>query len=624
MNDSVDLARDVTKPPDGYFDLGEMLGGTTKDVASWVDAVGSTPMMNRSRKIGRNRKSLFVAVAMLGAVVISGCQDWPDERGTAIEAQNLLRDISRIETVSDANIPVPDIYLSPPKKIKQMVGGAEEWKLIYFCKHHTANDIKQLIHEQFATQLFNKKGQSTTLRDYTVSAIQGTNQLIVRCPTEQDIDAVLEIIAETDIPPIQVKIECLVSELYADLTVDRETTLLIENLFGESIHLGGKIDEDGNVLPAFPGASLRDPARELFGLKVGISSGDPGHQFEALVDILVSRGYLKILMNPTLEVVNGQTAEIQSRQHVPLQQVTIQSGGFGGETILRTQTEYYDIIDSLEVTPHVFADGYIGLETTAQISAYLTPEGIKQLPIVTERTITNKDNRIRHGESLVIGGIRKSEKRDVIRGVPILKDIPILNMLFSGRDFEERGVEVIFILTPTISTGGRPNEDMVEMLKRQHSSPMTQGLHEAVMDPLGLQAREEDAERQIDAARTAQQQLEAEMNAARLEAMETGRQIDDLTSELEETKGQVDQLNTKAEEAASKAEAAEARAIKAADEAQKARTEAAEAKAEAEKIQAESEAEEAREKPPEPKPSDKQPEKKAETEKATPPDPNKP
>ena len=27
MNDSVDLARDVTKPPDGYFDLGEMLKG---------------------------------------------------------------------------------------------------------------------------------------------------------------------------------------------------------------------------------------------------------------------------------------------------------------------------------------------------------------------------------------------------------------------------------------------------------------------------------------------------------------------------------------------------------------------------------------------------------------------
>ncbi len=539
-------------------------------------------MKNQNRRSSHNSAILFVAFVILGTLGLLGCHDWPDERGTAIEAQNILRDISRIETIADPNVPVPAVYNSPPKKIKQMVGGAEEWKLVYFCKYHTADEIKELIHEQFATELFNKKGQSTTLRDYTVSANPGTNQLIVRCPTEQDVDSVLEIITETDIPPIQVKIECLVSELYADLTVDRETSLLIENLFGEQIKLGGKVDESGAVLPAFPGASLRDPAREKFGLKVGVSTGVEGHKFEALVDILVSRGYLKILMNPTLEVVNGQSAKIQSRQHVPLQQVTIQAGGFGGETILRTQTEYYDIIDSLEITPHVFADGYIGLQTSAQIAAYLTPEGIKQLPIVTERTISNKDNRIRHGESLIIGGIRKSEKRDVIRGVPILKDIPILGMLFSGRDFEERATEVIFILTPTVSTGGRPNRDVIDMLKRQHSSPMTQGLHEAMMDPLGIKAREKEGERKIEAARSAQQQSEAEMNAARLEAMETGRQIQDLSEELDETRAQVEQVNTKASEAASRAEAAEAKAQKAAAEARKAKSEAAKANKEAE------------------------------------------
>jgi len=543
-------------------------------------------MANRSHRVSHNRDILFVAVVVLGSLILPGCHDWPDERGTAIEAQNILRDISRIETVADPNIPLPAVYGSPPKKLKQTVGGAEEWKLIYFCKYHTADEMKQVIYEQFATQLFNEKGQSTTIRDYTVSANPATNQLIVRCPTEQDIDAVMEILAETDIPPIQVKIECMVSELYADLTVDRETSILIENLFGEQIRLGG--DETNENL-AFPGAALRDPAREKFGLKVGISRGDEGHRLEALVDILVSRGYLKILMNPTLEVINGKSAKIQSKQHVPIQQVTVQSGGFGGTPILRTQTEYYDIIDSLEITPRVFADGYIGLETTAQISAYLTPEGIKQLPIVTERTITNKDNRIRHGESLIIGGIRKSEKRDVIRGVPILKDIPILNMLFSGRDFEERATEVIFILTPTISTGGRPNEDMVEMLKRQHSSPMTQGLHEAVMDPLGIRARELNSQRQIKEARSAQHQLEAEKNAARLETMETGQQIEDLSAELEEAKAQVEQVSSKAEEAASKAEAAEAEAQRAAEEAQRARNEAATAKTEAEKAKAEAE-----------------------------------
>jgi len=527
-------------------------------------------MGNDSRKISRCER-LFVAFTLLSALGVSGCRDWPNERATAIEAQNILRDLSRIETIPDANIPEPSIYKTPPKIIKQVVGGGEEWKLVYFCRCHTAEEMKQIINEQFATKLFDEKGKSTTATDYTVTANPATNQLIVRCPLEQDVNAVLEIIKETDIPPIQVRIDCMVSELYADLTVDRETRMLIEDLFGEGIKLGGQ-EDNGNL--AFPGAELRDPARAKFGLKIGISRKN----FMALVDVLVSRGYMKILMNPSLEVVNGETAKIQSKQHQPLQRITVQSGGFGGVPVLSMQTEFYDIIDSLQITPHVYSEGYIGLETTAQIAAYLTPEGIKQTPTVTERTITNKDNRIRLGESLIIGGIRKSEKRDVIRGVPILKDIPVLNLLFSGRDFEERATEVIFILTPSISTKGKPSKDMIEMLRERHASPMTQSLQETVLDPLGTKARREEEERQIQKARQAQQESEAEMTAARLQAIQTGQQIEDLEAQLEQNKAKMVQLSTERQQAQAQA--------------QKAATEAQQARAELQK---------AKEKPPEPK-----------------------
>jgi flagellar biosynthesis GTPase FlhF len=545
-------------------------------------------MENRSHMISRI-KGLFLAFVTIGLIGFAGCHDWPDERATAIEAQTILRELNRIDKVADANIPIPAVYKQPPRKVKQIVGGAEEWKLFYFCQYHTAEEMKTIIEEQFSSVIFDAKGKSQTLPNFGITANPGTNQIIARCPAEADVDAILEVIREADIPPVQVRIDCMVSEMYADLTVDRETSMLIQNLFGEGVRLGG--DPDNENL-AFPGAALRDPAREKFGLKIGIARGEEGHRFEALVDILVSRGYLKILMNPTLEVVNGQTARIQSKQHVPLQQVTVQSGGFGGTPVLRTQTEYYDIIDSLDITPHVYADGYIGLQTQAQIAAYLTPEGIKQLPIVTERTITNKDNRIRHGDSLIIGGIRKTEKRDVIRGVPVLKDIPGLNLLFSGRDFEERATEVIFIITPTISTGGKPNEDIVEMLREKHSSPMTQGLHEAVMDPLGIRAREEEQERKLDEARDARLESEAEKTRERLKAMETSEQIEGLQSEIEQTKAQVQEASTKAEQAASKAEEAKSEAHKAASDAKQAKTEAEKAQARANETQQESEPQE--------------------------------
>jgi Flp pilus assembly secretin CpaC len=506
-----------------------------------------------------------------------GCRDWPDERATAIEAQNILRDLGRIETIPDPNVQGPAIYKSPPKKFKQTVGGTDEWKLVYFCQYHTAEEMKRIIQDQFSSKIFDEKGQSKVLPAYTVTANPATNQIIVRCPLEKDIDAVMEVAKETDIPPIQVRIDCMVSELYADLTVDRETSMLIQNLFGEGVTMSGQ--KDNNNL-AFPGAELRDPARAKFGLKIGVTQNN----FSALVDVLVSRGYMKILMNPSLEVVNGGTAKIQSKQHQPMQQITYTTGQAGGGFILGTQTEYYDIIDSLQITPHVYADGFIGLETQIQIAAYLTPEGIKQTPNITERTITNKDNRIRLGESLVIGGIRKSEKRDVIRGVPILKDIPLLSMLFSGRDFEERATEVIFILTPSISTGGKPNKDIVEMMKDRHASPMSRGLQETVLDPLGTKAQRDEEERRLEKARVAQQESEAEMTAARLQAIQTGRQVGDLEAEREQNKAKMAQLSTEAQQAQAQA--------------QKATTEAQQAKAELQKTK------EKPEKPPEPKPDE--------------------
>ena len=521
------------------------------------------------------RTVALAATLILLALCVQGCHDWPDERATAIQAQNILRDLSRIETTPDPNLPRPTIYKSPPQKLRQLVGGAEEWKLVYFCQYHTANQMKQIINEQFATRLFDEKGKSTDVADYTVSSNPETNQLIVRCPLESDIDAVMEIIKATDIPPIQVRIDCMVSELYADLTVDRETSMLIEDLFGEEVTLSGERTND-NL--AFPGASLRDPARANFGLKIGIDSGIAGQRFQALVDLLVSRGYLKILMNPTLEVLNGHVAKISSRQHVPLQQIFLRYGNTSDSSaIIETKTEYYDVIDSLQITPHVFADGYIGLETHVQIASYLTPEGIKQTPIVTERTVTNEDTRIRLGESLVIGGIRKSEKRDVIRGVPILKDIPGLSLLFSGRDFEERATEVIFILTPTISTGGKPNEEVVEMMQQRHSLPLTQSLPQVMMDPLAIRARELENERQVEAAREAQQLSEAEMTTARREALQAESHIRELTAEIKQTQLQAAEASSKAEKAVSTAQAAKAEAEKAAAQAQQAKTETQEA-----------------------------------------------
>ncbi len=512
-------------------------------------------MAIRGRKVSRSQW-LTLTVIIVVMLLVGGCGDFLGGKTTGLQSQLIIRDLSKIEPVPEPNISVPEIYKTPPKIIKQMVGGEPEFKLFYFCMYHTSDELRDIVHNQFATKLFDKKGKETKLVDYTVSSNPATNQLIVRCPSREDATAVLELLEMVDVPPIQVKIDCLISEVYADLTLDWETTLEIENLFGEGIRLGSsaqpfgtdvaELVAAGDVLPAFPGASLRDLARTQMGLQIGYLS--ESENFLAMVDLLESKGYLKILMNPTLEVINGKTATISSSQHVPLQKIT-KYIPTPGEIIAQSETEYIDVVDSLEITPYVFADGYIGLETDILLGSKLTPEGVKQLPIVTKKEIENKENRIRKGESLVIGGIRKVEERDVVRGVPFLKDIPLLGLLFSGRDFEERAVETIFILTPTISTGGIPNKEMVEKVKRKHRSPTSDGLDEIITDPFGFEAGEKA--RQLEAEETERIRLDAEAEKAqsRYALREAEERAKRAEAELNRVKAEANAAVKAAEEA---------------------------------------------------------------------------
>jgi Flp pilus assembly secretin CpaC len=527
----------------------------------------------------------------VGVVVVLWVGGWGSlsaQTDTENEAERTLRDL-KINVTDDPNVAIPEIYKTPPKIFPQVVGGTPEWKLSYFCRNHKSDDLKKIVHEQFATKLFDKKGKETKMVDYTVSSNPSTNQLIVRCPAREDAEAVLELLQLVDVAPIQVKIDCLISEVYADMTFDRETTIAVENLFGESVAMkpggtafGADVRElvlDDEYLPAFPGASLREVARSRMGLNIGhLSTGATGHAFTLLIDLLESRGYLKILMNPELQVVNGGTAKVLSMQNVPLDRITMRSTQ---SDYLETRTEYIEVIDSLEITAHVFGDGSIGLETDIILGSKNTPEGVKQVPIVTKKEIQNKENRIRQGESLIIGGIRKNEEFAVVRGIPILKDIPIIGYLFSSEDTEQRAVETLFILTPTISTGGRPKAEVMEEVQRKHEPDSPTGLSDMITDPFKLKAREQARKQTLQEAEQSRLEAEVEKAQARIIVREANERAEKAQAELnrvetesEKIKADAQKTTAEAEAKAKAAEEAKAAADKAIADARKAQTEA--------------------------------------------------
>ncbi|MHC4542604.1 MAG: hypothetical protein ACYS74_22950, partial [Planctomycetota bacterium] len=98
-----------------------------------------------------------VAAAAAVVVALGGGGSMLGQTDVEYEAVRTLREL-QIEPAVEPNVSVPEIHRPPPKIVEQTVGGVSEWKLFYFGKCHTSDTLKNIIHEQFATKLFDPKG----------------------------------------------------------------------------------------------------------------------------------------------------------------------------------------------------------------------------------------------------------------------------------------------------------------------------------------------------------------------------------------------------------------------------------------------------------------------------------
>lgn len=231
-----------------------------------------------------------------------------------------------------------------------------------------------------------------------------------------------------------VKVDLSVIEVPSDSKMDRETIVEIKNL------LGGKI-----TIPDSPAAG--DLLRKAAGATEAVEdeSADDKRvtqeKFNILLDLLVSRGYVKILMRPTLEVVDGETAQIISGQKIPRDRGALPTTQSDNK---KTETEYEDVTDSIKITPHVSKDNnIILLQLEAVFSSLTMPHDDEKTPIVN-RHETATLVRLGPGESGIISGTKQA---GLITEPG--KDV---------KDSELPATEIFVILTPAIVGSIEPKE----------------------------------------------------------------------------------------------------------------------------------------------------------------------
>ena len=194
---------------------------------------------------------------------------------------------------------------------------------------------------------------------------------------------------------------------------------------------------DANLGTPGPFALQVSPAvNALFRFSSGNST------WTALIDALREDGLVKVLAEPTLIALSGQTANFLAGGEFPvpipqgLGTVAIEYKPFG-VGLNFTPTVLSEDVISIKVVPDV---SELDFSTAVQFSGFVVPG------ITTRRASTTIE--LGNGQSFAIAGLLRDTIKEQVSKFPILGNIPILGALFRSQSFLKNETELIIIVTP--------------------------------------------------------------------------------------------------------------------------------------------------------------------------------
>ncbi len=166
-------------------------------------------------------------------------------------------------------------------------------------------------------------------------------------------------------------------------------------------------------------------------------------QVTATIALLEEKGKAQTISSPRVSAVDNKKASILGGQ-----KFGIPTRDMAGNTVIT----FYTVGTKLEVTPHINSLEEITMEIKAEVSELDRASALAGRPIITTSEAETKI-LVKDGNTVVIGGFIRKKETKAVRGIPILKSIPILGALFreTTTTYEDR--ELLIFLTPTIIRG---------------------------------------------------------------------------------------------------------------------------------------------------------------------------
>jgi type IV pilus assembly protein PilQ len=260
-----------------------------------------------------------------------------------------------------------------------------------------------------------------------MTPVQHTNALII-VDTDENLQQIKHLIGQIDIQTPQISISCKIievsSEVMQQIGINWHYTDAANNITAGQFWGG----EDG--MPMF------NPLGHMF--TYGLLSPE---KFGIALDYLFHDNNTEMVAQPQITTLNNKEATIFMGQQIPIN--TLDDAG-------NTITQMVNAGTRLTVTPYVSGDGKIMLSLSPSKESYApTPQG----PVINEQS-ANTNVLVNNGETVMIAGLTSNEKMNTERGIPVLKDIPVLGHLFKWSSTEARKRDLIIFVTPHIIHSG--------------------------------------------------------------------------------------------------------------------------------------------------------------------------
>jgi type IV pilus assembly protein PilQ len=298
-----------------------------------------------------------------------------------------------------------------------------------------------------------------------------TNTLLVQ-DTAERLQDIRRLVATLDIPIKQVLIESRIvvvnDDFSRDLGMRLGVTAFNENSsdgltvisgsgFGTDTMINSALDNlsdstNGTIYPVeVPALNNR--------YNVSLPIADAAGRFslavlesDYLVDLelsaLEAEGRGEIVSTPRVITANQKEASIKQGVEIPYQQ----SASSGATTV-----SFKEAVLELIVTPQITPDNNIIMDLRVSkdnVGDIISTGGLGgTVPSIDTRSVETQV-LVADGQTVVLGGIYETERRETINKVPFLGDIPIAGALFRSKQRLDNKAELLIFVTPRILEEG--------------------------------------------------------------------------------------------------------------------------------------------------------------------------